>query len=226
MVDGINGNNFNITQEPVKGQNLKIDVCYNPDLAKIGKILGSGEPEPKGKINMAPAMIAAEPQQIVDKDGVVRKGFLVTTQPRTLAEMLKGEPAKPLATVKQAQVTQFLNSIKALGLDIKPEDIMSSNGTLNPNFKVDDNGNIIFRNLKDYINGKSPEYFETQKGGWARAVDKPSYPNIVGGGELDLPSGWTLKREKPIDINGPVLKPADNLIKEYLKDNGFGKISE
>lgn len=118
--------------------------------------------------------------KITDKNGVERTGKVITTEPVSLLEILRSikngkkiELNKPLATVKEAQVNKFLESIKFLGLDLKAEDIMTKNGTLNPNFKVDDKGNISFRNLKSYINGDVPEYFETKDGKWAQAPSQP-----------------------------------------------------
>lgn len=108
-------------------------------------------------------------QMVVDKDGVVRKGKIVKNEPQTITDIMNGKEPKELAKVKKEQVTKFLEEIKILGLDLKAEDIMSKNGTLNPNFKVDENGNISFRNLKSYINENGPKYFETQAGTWAQA---------------------------------------------------------
>ena len=108
-------------------------------------------------------------QMVVDKDGVVRKGKIVKHEPQNITELINGKEPKELAKVKTEQVTKFLEEIKALGLDLKPEDIMSKNGTLNPSFKVDENGNISFRNLKLYLSDSAPKYFETQTGAWAQA---------------------------------------------------------
>lgn len=111
---------------------------------------------------------------LTDKNGNPRIGKVVTTQPASLKEIFEAvisgkqiELNKPLAKVKEAQVNKFLEAIKVLGLDLKAEDIMTKDGTLNPNFKVDDKGNISFRNLKGFINGDVPTYFETKDGEWA-----------------------------------------------------------
>lgn len=106
---------------------------------------------------------------VVDKNGNPRTGKVVKYQPQGLLDMLQGKKPKELPKVKKAQVNKFLNDIKALGLDLKPEDIMTKDGTLNPNFKVDEKGNISFKNIKDFINNKAPEYFETKDGEWAQA---------------------------------------------------------
>lgn len=168
----------------------KIDISYNVDEELIDMLLRRNRNTAvKPKIK-SPELVA--PQDIVDKKGVVRKGYLVENEPQSFIDKLKGKEAKPLAKVKAEQVTKFLNSIAALGLDIKPEDVMSSNGTLNPNFKVDENGNISFRDLKAYVNGNAPEYFETQAGGWARAnsdlkVIVAQNPKHLPGDDINLP---------------------------------------
>ncbi len=139
---------------PAKSDSIKIE--NNEDFAELIK-----------KLNLRPKDNGY--QMIVDKDGVVRKGKIVKYEPQSITDIINGREPKELAKVKKEQVTKFLEEIKALGLDLKPEDIMSKNGTLNPNFKVDEKGNISFRNLKAYINEKSPKYFETQAGAWAKA---------------------------------------------------------
>lgn len=141
------------------------------DTIDIGNLLKNRDK----KITLPGSIAISEPyDKIVDKNGVVREGKIIENEPRSLADVLSGKEAKPLATVKAEQVNKFLQNIQALGLDLKAEDIMSSNGTLNPNFKVDDKGNISFRNVKDFINGKAPEYFETSKGQWAKAKKENS----------------------------------------------------
>lgn len=185
-INGINGKVFNGNSN----YSRKIDINYNVDEELINKLLGKDKDKaekPKIKLPELP-----EPQDIVDKKGVVRKGYLVEKEPLSLMDKIKGKEAKPLAKVKADQVTKFLNSIASLGLDIKPEDVMSSNGTLNPNFKVDENGNISFRDLKAYVNGNAPEYFETQAGGWARAnsdlkVIVAQNPKHLPGDDINLP---------------------------------------
>ena len=106
-------------------------------------------------------------QPITDKNGKIRMGRIVKYQKPSLKDILNGDIKKPLAKVKKAQVKKFLEKIRALGLDISEDDIITKNGTLNPNFKVDNKGNISFRDFKAYINGKAPKYFETEKGEWA-----------------------------------------------------------
>ena len=202
MIETINGIKENL---PNGNSNYlrKVDISYNVDEELIDMLLRRNRNTAvKPKIK-SPELVA--PQDIVDKNGVVRKGYLVENEPQSLIDKIKGKEAKPLAKVKAEQVTKFLNSIAALGLDIKPEDIMSSNGTLNPNFKIDENGNISFRDLKAYINGKSPEYFETQAGGWARAHSNlakivAQNPKPMPGSYIKLPhiAGLGIEKSRPI----------------------------
>lgn len=200
MIETINGIKENL---PNGNSNYlrKIDISYNVDEELIDMLLRRNRNTAvKPKIK-SPELVA--PQDIVDKKGVVRKGYLVENEPQSFIDKLKGKEAKPLAKVKAEQVTKFLNSIAALGLDIKPEDVMSSNGTLNPNFKVDENGNISFRDLKAYVNGNAPEYFETQAGGWARAnsdlkVIVAQNPKHLPGDDINLPHIKDIEKPHPI----------------------------
>lgn len=114
---------------------------------------------------------------ILAKDGTIKRGKVVKYEEQSLIDRLKGEQPKELAKVKKEQVEAFLEKIGVLGLGLKVEDVMSSNGTLNPNFKIDEKGNISFRNLKGYLNGSSPKYFETYTGEWAQAEKEPEYPS-------------------------------------------------
>ena len=85
---------------------------------------------------------------------------------------------------------------------------MTKNGTLNPNFKVDNKGNISFRDFKAYVNGKAPKYFETEKGEWA--VERPDIfsatatPKTVDGGKKRFLPYYPTDNIKPIiDIYYP-----------------------
>lgn len=131
---------------------------------------------------------------IADKNGHTRLGKVVKYQPLTLADMFKGEKLKELPKVKKAQVTKFLDKISALGLDLTIDDIMTKNGILNPNFKVDKNGNISFRNIKAYMQGKTPDYFETKDGEWAEEK-KFEYPKSLLKTEK-LPKGYDIENDR------------------------------
>lgn len=147
-------------------------------------------------------------QPITDKNGKIRMGRIVKYQKPSLKDILNGDIEKPLAKVKKAQVKKFLEKIQALGLDISEDDIMTKNGTLNPNFKVDNKGNISFRDIKAYVNGKAPKYFETEKGEWA--VERPDIfsatatPKLVDDGTKKVLPYYPTDNIKPkIDIYYP-----------------------
>lgn len=147
-------------------------------------------------------------QPITDKNGKIRMGRIVKYQKPSLKDILNGDIEKPLAKVKKAQVKKFLEKIQALGLDISEDDIITKNGTLNPNFKVDNKGNISFRDIKAYVNGKAPKYFETEKGEWA--VERPDIfsatatPKLVDDGTKKvLPYYPTENNEPKIGIYYP-----------------------
>lgn len=147
-------------------------------------------------------------QPITDKNGKIRMGRIVKYQKPSLKDILNGDIKKTLAKVKKAQVKKFLEKIRALGLDISEDDIITKNGTLNPNFKVDNKGNISFRDFKAYINGKAPKYFETEKGEWA--VERPDIfsamttPKTVDGGKKRFLPYYPTDNIKPIiDIYYP-----------------------
>lgn len=147
-------------------------------------------------------------QPITDKNGKIRMGRIVKYQKPSLKDILNGDIEKPLAKVKKAQVKKFLEKIQALGLDISEDDIMTKNGTLNPNFKVDNKGNISFRDIKAYVNGKAPKYFETGKGEWA--VERPDIfsatatPKLVDDGTKKVLPYYPTDNIKPkIDIYYP-----------------------
>lgn len=106
-------------------------------------------------------------EYITDKNGEIRMGKVVKYQKPSIIDIVQGKELMPLAQVKKSQVKKFLEKIQALGLEITEEDIITKNGTLNPNFKVDNKGNISFKNIKDYVNEKALKYFETDKGEWA-----------------------------------------------------------
>lgn len=147
-------------------------------------------------------------QPITDKNGKIRMGRIVKYQKPSLKDILNGDIEKPLAKVKKAQVKKFLEKIQALGLDISEDDIITKNGTLNPNFKVDNKGNISFRDIKAYVNGKAPKYFETEKGEWA--VERPDIfsatatPKLVDDGTKKVLPYYPTDNIKPkIDIYYP-----------------------
>lgn len=147
-------------------------------------------------------------QPITDKNGKIRMGRIVKYQKPSLKDILNGDIEKPLAKVKKAQVKKFLEKIQALGLDISEDDIITKNGTLNPNFKVDNKGNISFRDIKAYVNGKAPKYFETEKGEWA--VERPDIfsatatPKLVDDGSKKVLPYYPTDNIKPkIDIYYP-----------------------
>ncbi len=135
----------------------------------------------------------ADTTYVTDKNGRLREGQVVTKEPQTFLDRIQRKPEKDLAKVKKAQVQKFLQNIAALGLDLKIEDIMTKNGTLNPNFKVDEKGNISFRNVKAFLNDKAPKYFETNNGEWAMETSAKFLPSISL--IKDLPDGF--KIDKP-----------------------------
>lgn len=173
-------------------------------VARTGYLRQMGEikplsPEEKQKVidmlkRYQPLQLDDGYKTVVDKNGLPRQGRIVKNEPLTLKDMLTGKKPKELAKVKKAQVTKFLENIKALGLDLTVDDIMSKNGTLNPNFKVDEKGNISFRNIKGYLNGKNPQYFETQNGDWAQ-VKVYEFPKWYTLKDDEFPKGFKL--EKP-----------------------------
>jgi len=155
---------------------------------------------------------------VKDKNGNLRTGKVVTTQQVSLQDIIQnlksGKPFainEPLPTVKAEQVNRFIDSIKSLGLDIKAEDVMTKAGTLNPNFKVDDKGNISFRNLKSYINGNAPEYFETEDGKWAQGY--PAMPLIKDGTLIKADNNG--EKKDP----GSVIPADKDNDKDKVKDN-------
>lgn len=121
-------------------------------------------------------------ERLTDKNGNPKMGRVVKYQQQSFDEILRGDILKPLAKVKKSQVRKFLDQIKALGLDISESDIISKTGTLNPNFKVDKDGNISFKDINSYIKGKGKHYFETDKGEWAES-DSP-----ISGLTLNIPA--------------------------------------
>ena len=123
-----------------------------------------------------PVKLEDEYKLVMAKDGTIKKGKVVKYEEQSWMDKLKGEKPKELAKVKKEQVEAFLEKINVFGLGLKVEDIMSGNGTLNPNFKIDEKGNINFRNLKGYLTGKTPEYFETYGGEWAQVEPKQELP--------------------------------------------------
>lgn len=143
------------------------------DIAKI--INGSEKIKlPERKPNLDELVEEALSVDIADKDGVIRRGRLVKNEPAKLGEDSK---QKPLPKVDANQVSKFLKEIAALGLDLKPEDVMSSKGTLSPHFKLDENGNIAFRDLEKYMSDDAPRYFETLAGGWAEETKQSALGN-------------------------------------------------
>src|SRR5699024_9790140 len=111
MIETINGIKENL---PNGNSNYlrKVDISYNVDEELIDMLLRRNRNTAvKPKIK-SPELVA--PQDIVDKNGVVRKGYLVENEPQSLIDKIKGKEAKPLAKVKAEQVTKFLNSIAAL----------------------------------------------------------------------------------------------------------------
>ena len=89
-----------------------------------------------------PIKLEDEYKLVMAKDGTIKKGKVVKYEEQSWMDKLKGEKPKELAKVKKEQVEAFLEKINVFGLGLKVEDIMSGNGTLNPNFKIDEKGNI------------------------------------------------------------------------------------
>lgn len=124
-----------------------------------------------------------EVKDVVDKEGVVRKGVVVTDEKTPKVDKAKVEAF--IAKVKNAasddaHMTKLLANLDA-------SDIISSSGVLNPDFTLNEKGEIMFKNKAQYLeklancSGEDKEYFETSTGQWARDpdFDSNSYNRLI-----------------------------------------------
>lgn len=169
MFESINGMNFNSGQDlPKLGKGAQ--KAFNTSSSmELSKALSGNKPEGVLDDSIKPKKVLVGVMKKPDNNYVDKEG-----------KLRAGEPVKDCPTASKESVAKFLESIKSLGLDLTESDIISSSGKLNPNFKIDEQGNISFRNLKAYtstegdgyksLDGRKNDYFETVNGDWCRDI--------------------------------------------------------
>lgn len=170
MFESINGMSFNSGQELPKIGKGAQKSFNTSSCMELSKALSGNKPDGVLDDTVKPKKVMVGEMKNPDKNYVDKEG-----------KLRAGEPVKDCPAATKENVAKFLESVKSLGLDLTESDIISSSGKLNPNFKIDEQGNISFKNLKAYtstegdgykskLDGRKDDYFETVNGDWCRDI--------------------------------------------------------